>query len=128
MDMRAQAEAVARGDVREVLAHRLLDGHDGQPEGLVALSLLYVGDQVGQVATEVAAVRGVLMAAGQALGTFAGPVSHLFAGVAQFAEQVAPATRNGAGEVIARTIDVAAALRADYGAEAAKPAAMDGEG
>lgn len=45
--------------------------------------------------------------------------------VADVLEQMAPAVANGAGEVLGRTLEVAAALRLDPASARVRPAAMD---
>lgn len=83
----------------------------------VALAVVYVGNQVGRVADELAKLNEGVAVVGRGLAglssAWASVATSVVRHVAEFAEQVAPATRNGAGEVIGRTVSVAAALRAD---------------
>lgn len=83
----------------------------------VALAVVYVGDQVGRVADELAKLNEGVAVVGRGLVglslAWRTVATSVVRHVGDFAEQVAPATRNGAGEVIGRTVSVAAALRTD---------------
>lgn len=114
-------DALHAGDparTREVLVDRLVFAHPDSDGALAALGALYVGDQLGVLRGDLRLAVSAVADMGVALARSTG---HLARGLATVVDQVAPAARNGAGEVVGRTVHVAAAIRADQGAPQTPP-------
>jgi hypothetical protein len=76
---------------------------------------IYVGDQVRRVADGIDRLCMMLGGLAKVAEAVITTGATLTLRLAAFAEEVAPAVRNGAGEVVGRTVNVAAAIRADEG-------------
>lgn len=108
MNRREAEAALQEGRARDVLVDRLCT--DSEPHGLTALGLLYVGDELARLNGTIAAGARIVATATAAAGSVASAVVTRLGGLV---DELAPPVRNGAGEVVGRSIEVSAALRSE---------------